>query len=61
MPTQNETRGRQLALSLLELGETAYQTELQLRRWRYSEDEVWESLDWANKEFARRNGQETLL
>jgi hypothetical protein len=56
-----EQRARQLALSLLELGETMYQTELQLRRWRYSEDERFEALDWAEREYLRRNGQGSLL
>ncbi len=40
-------RGRQLALSLLELGEDLEEAERQLLRWRYHPSIVQESLSWA--------------
>ncbi len=61
MAMQPAERASQLALSLLELGETMYQAEVRLRKWRYSEEERYEALDWAEREFSRRNGQGSLL
>ncbi len=40
-------RGRQLALSLLELGEGAEEAERQLLRWRYNPALAREAADWA--------------
>ncbi len=40
-------RGRQLALSLLELGEGAEEAERQLLRWRYHPTLAREAADWA--------------
>ena len=46
-------RGRQLALSLLELGEDIEEAEHQLLRWRYHPSVVREALSWAAE--AHRN------
>src|SRR5690349_15760675 len=46
-------RGRQLALSLLELGEDVEAAERQLLRWRYHPGIVQESVTWAAE--AHRN------
>ncbi|HET6795216.1 MAG TPA: hypothetical protein VFH45_12265, partial [Acidimicrobiales bacterium] len=40
-------RGRQLALSLLELGEDRDSAERQLLRWRYHPSVAYESVEWA--------------
>lgn len=46
-PAQRRTRARRLALSLLELGETAEATEQQLHRWKVHPAMAHEALRWA--------------
>jgi hypothetical protein len=50
---QRRTRARRLALSLLELGETAEATEQQLHRWRIHPAMAHEAMRWAQ---VRRGG-----
>src|SRR5262249_53478066 len=46
----NRRRSRQLALSLLELGEGAEEVERQLLRWRFHPALASESAEWAAKQ-----------
>jgi len=55
-PEARRTRARRLALSLLELGETAEATELQLHRWKVHPALAHEALRWATA----RRGAPTL-
>jgi hypothetical protein len=48
------TQGRQLALSLLELGEDEQAAEQQLLRWRYHPALARECAHWASAEWGRR-------
>ena len=52
--TQLRERARALALSLLDLGETADATERQLHRWRFHPAVAHDALRWALAEHARR-------
>ena len=52
---QMRRRSRQLALSLLELGEDATSAELQLMRWEFHPAICHEAVQWARDEYARRN------
>lgn len=57
--TQLRERARALALSLLELGETAEATERQLHRWRFHPAIAHDALRWALVEHARRAAEAT--
>ena len=50
------TRCRTLALSLLELGEDPEEAERQLHRWRFHPAMAHESVTWARRRLAERNG-----
>jgi hypothetical protein len=52
---QMRRRSRQLALSLLELGEDPNSTELQLMRWEFHPAICYEAVQWARDEHALRH------
>jgi hypothetical protein len=52
-PRQMQRRARQLALSLLELGEGRESTERQLHRWRFHPAVAHDAVTWAQHEASR--------